>query len=282
LEKKNKDFLTQTPGNPVNGPLYFDPIQNREIILLYGTPAGNTAGLTPRAAVLAAHADNRLWGAEANVSYQAGAIFCADRLDWLVGFRHLQFGEGLEFNGVSTPGVGAPPGTSVIRYNDTITALSQFYGPQIGLRSHHEICGIFTFDAIGKLAVGGVVETVNINGHTTFDTPGRPQRVFNSGILAEPTNSGRSQRGRICFVPELIFNAGVRLAPWARLSVAYDFLYVDQLIRAGDQINPVDDRQVRSSAGFDPNARVVDPRGTSFHDTRFWAQGINLSLEFTY
>ena len=66
------------------------------------------------------------------------------------------------------------------------------------------------------------------------------------------------------------------------MTVGYNFLYVDQLIRAGDQINPVDDRQVRSSAGFDPTANPTHPQPPSFRDTRFWAQGLNLGLEITY
>ena len=54
-----------------------------------------------------------------------------------------------------------------------------------------------------------------------------------------------------------------------------------RVVRAGDQIDGVDGRQVRSLAGFDPTVRAAQP-ATPFFSDRFYAQGLNFGLEFSY
>lgn len=279
LEQKTAGGTFSSSGDPVIGPVFFDPNTNTRNLILSSLPnftSGPLAGL-PRTAVIEASANNRLWGAEANVRKQIGSVFFADHLDFLVGFRHLQFGEGVGIvtDSVSGPGSVEP---TTLHIEDHLGVLNQFYGPQIGLASHTQV-GKWSFDAIGKLALGDMHEISNINGSTLLTTP--TTIASNTGVLAEPTNIGRPTRDRFSVVPELTFNVGYQVIENVRVTMGYNFLYISSLMRAGDLVDGVDARQVRSLSTFDPTAQVVHPQFQQ-HDSRFWAQGLNFGIEVRY
>ena len=52
-------------------------------------------------------------------------------------------------------------------------------------------------------------------------------------------------------------------------------------MRAGELVDGVDARQVRSLATFDPTAIVSRPT-IQQQDSRFWAQGLNFGVEVRY
>ncbi len=279
LERGVRNFHASSNGDPVIGPVFDDPFTNRQTILLYAIPGGRTAELN-------AQTSNRLWGAEFNLRRQLPAIYFADRLDLLVGFRHLQFSEGLELSGTHTalPGF-AEPVANVTRYTDRFGVHNDFNGAQIGLASHADV-GPFTVDVIGKLALGGMQERVNINGSTTLVDPlGAPGTTVTrgGGVLSQPTNLGRFANHNFTLVPEITANLGWRLTPRLTATVGYNFLYVSRLFRAAEQIDGVDGRQIFGSTLFIPNAQPAPiqplPQGGT---STFWAQGLNLGLEFSY
>src|SRR5262249_22670192 len=151
-------------------------------------------------AVVVGRADNRLWGAEFNVRKQVGAVFFADHLDLLVGFRHLQFGEGIDVVTDSTPLPGNA-GSAALHVEVALGVENQFYGVQVRLASHTQV-GRWSFDAVGKLALGDMHEANRIAGSTTLTAPGLNVATA-TGVLAEPTNVGRPTRERFAVVPEL-------------------------------------------------------------------------------
>ena len=279
LEKATRRFQASSNGDPVIGPVFEDPISGRQTIILYAIPNG-------RAAELDAQSNNRLWGAEINLRRQLPAIFFADRLDLLVGYRHLQFSEGLELDGTHSalPGFQDPvAGTT--SYTDRFGVHNDFDGAQIGLASHADF-GPFTVDVIGKLALGGMQEHLNIDGLTTLIDPvGAPGTTITrvGGVLTQPTSIGRFTHSNFSIVPEVTANLGWRITPRLKATVGYNFLFVDKLFRVQDQIGGVDGRQVFGSTLFTPNAQpaptLPQPQGST---TSFWAQGINLGLEFSF
>ncbi len=232
---------------------------------------------------------NRLWGLEANVSRQVSALLFADRLDFFTGFRYLQFTEDLDTYGHHDAIDGyVDPVAQSVTYTDHFGVENNFYGWQFGLRSHTDI-DIFTVDLIGKLALGGVDEYVNINGSTTVVSPNpngplRPNVTQPGGFLTQPTNIGRYHEGNFAVVPEFIGNVGCQLFPWLRATVGYDFLYVNNLLRVGNQIDQVDSRQVYGAISYVPGSTPTSTSPTFQAHTGgvFWAQGLTFGLEFAF
>ena len=80
-------------------------------------------------------------------------------------------------------------------------------------------------------------------------------------------------------VPELGVRAGVQVTEHARVFVGYNFLYMSNVVRAGDQI----DLRVNPNQ-LAPNNSLGGPALPAFtpKTTDFWAQGISLGLELRY
>jgi len=280
LQQKSRGDTFTSGGDPVIGPVFFDPNTNTRNLITASLPNFTTGPLAggPRSAVVVGHADNRLWGAELNVRKQVGAVFFADHLDLLVGFRHLQFSEGIDVVTDSTPLPGNAGGAA-LHIEDHLGVHNQFYGGQVGLASHTQV-GRWSLDVIGKLALGGMHEANRIEGATTLTAPGLNVATA-TGVLAEPTNVGRPTRERFAVVPELTLNVGYSIVENVRVTLGYNFLYVSKVMRAGDLVDGVDARQVRALANFDPAAPATRPTFQQ-HDSRFWAQGLNVGLEVRY
>jgi hypothetical protein len=285
LEHKTKGSIITSPGDPVIGPTFFDPVTGHETIVLASLPTF-TSGLNafaPRAAVISIQNNERLYGAEINARYQIGAWLMMDRLDFFAGFRHLYFGEGLD---ITTESIAQPGnlGPNVLA-SDHFGTRNQFWGGQFGFASHAQ-CGRLSFDGILKIGLGDVHEVVDINGSTTIGatTIGgvtTPQTTSVGGILAEPTNIGHHNRDQFAVLPELTFTLGYQVAEHVRATIGYNFLYLSRVLRAGDQIDGVDARQVRSLNTFTPGAQVTFPQPVFFTE-HFYAQGLNFGLEVSY
>ncbi len=280
LEQKNIGSTFASSGDPVIGPVFFDPKTNTTNLIPVSLPNFMTGPLAgqPRMGGVAVGADNHLWSADINVRKQIGAVFFADHLDFLMGFRHLQFSEGVDVVTDSTSAAGSFAPTT-LHIEDHLGVLNQFYGPQIGLASHTQK-GRWSFDAIGKLALGDMHEVSNINGSTLLTTP-TTTIASNTGVLAEPTNIGRPTRDRFAVVPELTLNVGYQVIENVRVTLGYNFLYLNTVARAGDLVDGVNITQVRSLSSFNATTPATHPEFQQ-PDSRFWAQGVNVGIEVRY
>jgi hypothetical protein len=273
LEKANAHFDRVSTGAPVIGPLFFDPVANRQVLLFLADP-GRLTGLED------VRASGRLWGAEGNARWQACSLF-SDRIDLFLGFRYLDLDESLQIlsNTLFAPDLGGRN----ITWFDSFKTRNQFYGPQLGFTSDYRV-GRFFANLTGKLAVGDMHENVDILGGA-LSVNVVPAPTFEShlgGILAQPTNIGSHGKDRISVIPELTLNLGVDITERARVFIGYNFLYINNVARPGDQIDGVDGRQVQFTSTFDPTVHATRPALVSVHNTDFWAQGVNVGLEFHY
>jgi hypothetical protein len=197
------------------------------------------------------------------------------RLDFLLGYRYLRLDDDLTFHErLVTAGDGAQ---TVFDLRDSFETSNDFQGADLGLL-WEGYRGRWSLELIGRLGLGNSHEVVRINGQTTtvsgatsFNDPG--------GLLALSSNIGRYSRNKFAFVPELSAALGYALSPRLRCTVGYTFLYWNKVVRAGDQID----------LNVNPNLLppVVDPPGQlspafAFHQTDFWAQGLNLGLDFSW
>jgi hypothetical protein len=238
---------------------------------------------------------SRLWGAEADLRCKL-CCGCNYRVDLLGGFRYADLDEGLhitenatsEVPFTSETGVPFPAGTNVV-VSDRFDTHNQFYGGQVGLDAELRR-GRWSLDLRSKVALGDMHEVVNINGNQLLTGPrGVPQQTFPGGLLALSSNSGRHERDRFAVVPEVGFTLGYQLTDRVRVSAGYTFLYLSNVVRPGDQIDPVlDPRRIPNFVHLNPaeapHPGFVNPARPlfAFRETDFWAQGVNFSLEFRF
>jgi hypothetical protein len=260
-----------SPGSPVLARPFFDEVNQRQDSSLIAFP-----GLVQGSASVAAR--NELDGAEANLSanlWQTHRL----RLDLLVGFRYLSLTEDLHITEVSKV-VGKGPFTGrTITLSDRFDADNSFYGGQIGLRSDWRWKRLH-LGLLAKVALGSSHEVIEIHGRTAIDTA--PATVTSAGLLALSSNGGRYARDHFAVVPELGINLAVQITDRLQAFIGYTYLYWSQVARPGDQADPhLNPGLVPTSTTFNVPGGPSRP-AFSFRDADFWAQGINIGMEFRY
>jgi hypothetical protein len=195
---------------------------------------------------------------------------CCRRLDFLIGYRYLRLAESLVINSQlnTTPTEDNGDEDPTIVVNDQFHTLNQFNGIDFGIAFERRKCR-WSFDFLMKLALGSTMSRVTIDGSSVF-TNGATTIVGPGGLLAARSNMGTYDRDVFSVVPELGVTVGYDVSCQLRATAGYTFLYWNQVARPADQI--------------DLN---VNPNGTAFpqfnfHTTDFWAQGVNLGLEYRY
>src|SRR4029079_4993268 len=130
-----------------------------------------------------------------------------------------------------------------------------FYGGQLGAKGGVRL-GRFTADAVMKVALGTVHESLNIAGVKSVAAGGLLIQAP-VGIFTQPTNIGRYTQNAFAVVPEVQFFLGVDATSWLNLFVGYDFLYLSNALRPGQQI----DRSINLTqfAGVGPAAGPARP-----------------------
>ena len=215
-----------------------------------------------------------LWGTELNLRTNL-CRSCCSRLDLLTGFRTL----GLDENIHITENLQIVPEFGGTQFNiaDIFGTHNNFYGGQLGLDWQCRR-GRWTFDLLGKVALGDTHERIIIDG-TTARTFGGVTEVQPGGLLALPTNIGAVNHDRFAVVPELGLKLGYQITPHIKFTVGYTFLYWSEVVRAGDQIDTTVN-VTRIPFGTTP---VGPARPAPLGKTNdFWAQGVNLGLEFKF
>lgn len=229
------------------------------------------------------NAPSQLWGAELNVRCNLCGG-CCWRLDSLTGFRYLDLRESVNIT-ESVTVLQADPfravGDHALVFDDFATR-NQFYGGQLGLDwewRHNR----WIVDVRAKLGLGVTHQTITINGGQVVTRAAGGQETFVGGLLALPSNIGRFERNRFSVVPELGVNIGYQFTDHLTAYVGYTFLDWTNVVRPGDQIDRVlDINQIPNFRGTaNPPAPQVRPL-VPFRETNFWAQGLNVGLEYKW
>jgi hypothetical protein len=200
---------------------------------------------------------------------------CCYRVDVLGGYRFLHMHEGVGVAETETAaGSRAPaPAGAGIDLADSFGTTNQFHGGEVGAEAEYSHGGWYV-DVLGKLAVGGTVEDITINGNTSLR--GGPPAP--GGFLALPSNIGNYHRFPFAIVPEVGLDVGYRLTDRLRVFAGYTIVYWSQVARVGDQI----DLMINPSL-FPPAHPAGLPRPALIpHDTDFWAQGVKFGVELRF
>jgi hypothetical protein len=200
-------------------------------------------------------------------------------IDLTAGYRyqqlndHLSLGDTLSFSGTQA----AFPAGTVLTQSDIFDTRNVFQGGQVGLSTFVQF-NRFSIDGSLKAAVGENFTQVTILGATTTNIPGTGISNFVGGFLALPSNMGVFDSQRFSIVPELSLTLGWDFTPQLRGTIGYDLLYWTGVARPGDQIDlNLDPGQ------FPPGTSSTSTRPQFvLHTSDYWAQGLNLGLDWRF
>jgi hypothetical protein len=267
LGQRAVNFTAGSTGAPVLARPFFNAVTNAEDAELVAFP-GVVAG------VVNVNMTSRLWGFDADLRTNL-CRGCWYNIDLLGGFRFLGLDDKLSIS-ENLVTAGVPPVGFLV--NDTFQTSNRFWGGQLGLDAEAR-WGRWSLQSLTKVALGNVREVVDINGGTVVNNPAVGRSVFETGgLLALPTNIGHYSQNRFAVLPEESLILGYQVTDWLRLTLGYNFLYLSDVIRPGQQI----DRVVNVSQ-LPPGTLTGAPRPAfSFRENDFWVHGVSFGMEFRY
>jgi hypothetical protein len=282
LSSTGEGFAASSAGNPILARPFFSVTgqPNSELISFPGLLTGSVSASAASTGLLGADALVR-----ANLCRSCGCCGCGGyEIDAVAGYRYLRLSDhlGVDENLVSTSAASPnliPPGTNIVVV-DHFDTRNEFHGFDLGLKgSWHQ--GPWVLQGRAQLALGDNRELVNIFGKTTVSVPGVPPPVTSAGgLLALPSNMGRFSRDHFDVIPELGIRAGYQVTRHLQVFAGYTFLYWDDVVRAGNEVDLV------VNPTFLPRS-PVPPTGPHrpmplLSETSFWAQGIELGFELRF
>jgi hypothetical protein len=98
--------------------------------------------------------------------------------------------------------------------------------------------------------------------------------------LAQRTNIGGHSRSEFCVVPELGVTLGFHVTPRFSINGGYSFVYISNVVRAGDQID-TDVNPGLLPVEQDPLSGALRPR-FMFRQTDFFAHGFTAGADFRF
>jgi hypothetical protein len=268
LEDGGVTYFNASDGEPILGRPFFNVLLDREDAQLVAFPGVTTDGR------IRINIHNDLFGADAAARllwHDAGDA----RLYLLGGYQFTRLDDSLAIHNVQTsidPQSAIPVGT-ILDVADNFRTQNEFHGGQFGFLAT-AASGCWTVDLAGRVALGNLRERAVIQGRTLVTVPDSPTIELDSGLLAQPTNSGQFERDRPAFIPQLDLKLGYRVGPGCQIQFGYSFLYWSNVLLAADQI----DRRINPSQNPGPIIGEELPE-YRFRRSDFWAMGLSLGVE---
>jgi len=225
---------------------------------------------------------NRMQGAELN-ALMSIPYSCSTSFGLLAGFRWWNFDEHLTF---ATDSPFIPPNPlDVFTTVDKFHAENNFYGGQIGAKFDYN-CDSFFLNVKAKVALGALYQKAEIDGEfvtNDFNGFGTTQ-TFAGGYFALPSNIGQHTKTRFSVLPEVNVNLGYAVTEHLRLQVGYSFLYVSNVLWAGNQIDRNINPTQSSAINNTPTPVLVGQASpsASLKSESLWVQGLNVGFEFKF
>ncbi len=205
------------------------------------------------------------------------------RLDVIVGYRYFNARDEIIVREDLTTLAGAaavPVGTR-FAIEDRFRTENNFHGGVIGVAGERRF-GACYVGYRASVALGVNHQVTEISGFTVINAPAPANLVnarFPGGLLAQPTNIGRSTNDEFAVLPDVGLRIGCQFTPRIRGYIGGNFLYLSNVQRAGDAINlRVNPTQLP------PFGALVGPAEPRFvpRTTDLWVQGITVGVEGRY
>jgi hypothetical protein len=237
---------------------------------------------------IAAQHRTSLWGFDANLRRN---LWCGEFFTWdlFFGYRQLGLDDHLTIaenvfvtQNTSNPLVGNPAGTA-FAIRDQFSTSNRFYGGQIGSEWQLRY-GDWSVGLRGSVALGCTQQSIDISGTTARTLPGAATVTVPGGLLAlDGTNGGHFTRKLFGVVPEAGLTFGYDVCDWMRITCGYNFLYWNNVARAGEQV----DNGINLAYAPFPPAGIAAGQGIRrpaplLTSSDLFVHGITLGLEFRY
>lgn len=223
-------------------------------------------------------ATTELNGGEALLRWTMCEATCSNT-EMMLGYRFLRLDDSIhireDIRVLSATG-GQVIGTTINLF-DLFESENEFHGVEIGTASRH-YRGRWTLETLVKLAIGSTRSTTTVSGQTTRTVPGAGSATSSGGLLSQPSNIGTHEFDSFSVVPELGIALKYDLTPCLQASVGYSFLYWSKVGRAGEQIDTDVNLTQQPPGPTTGELRPVYPEISN----DFWAQGLNVGLEWTF
>jgi hypothetical protein len=271
LSNKAASYDQTSDGSTILARPFYDMETARQNSVIFAFPQQQTGTLSLQDA-------NELNSVE--VLFRQAVIRDCDReLDFLVGYRYARFNESLSLNSSSTyiSAVGDIPVGTVIQADDLFDAKNEFNGAEIGFTARTRYCR-WSIECLTKLAMGTTRSRVNVSGSTVVTESGQSPVSYNGGVLALPTNIGSYEQNDFAVIPEIGVTIGYDITCHLKATVGYTFLYWSNVMRPGDLV----DTNVNPTQ-FPPNSLsgIPSPQYNPVKND-FWAQGLNIGLDYRF
>jgi hypothetical protein len=215
------------------------------------------------------------------------------KVDTLIGYRHLELDDTLNINtqaggnfgNIFFLGSALPQGVFTNSTFDSFAATNRFDGAQLGTRATLTTA---RWSLVGEadIALGSSHRTLNISGSSSLNqlVSPRPTQTAPGGIFALPSNSGTLSSSSFTAIPEMSLTLNFQITQRIRLFAGYNFLSWNNVVRAGDYVNPlIDSRQIPTNANYQAGIAYNGPTpATALIPRGFIAQGVVLGVEFGF
>jgi hypothetical protein len=170
---------------------------------------------------------------------------------------------------------------ATVNIADKFSVTNHFNGADFALRGQAR-WGMFSLTTTGRVAVGNMHETLRVRGVTSFVNNDLQQAGYAfGGLYANSTNIGNYSTDKFTVIPELNVSLGINVTRSLSLFVGYNFIYIDNVIRPGNQLNPVINPATIPFSATYGNATTT-PAPAKLVQSDFWYHAVNFGFQFRY
>ena len=276
LREQDEGFAGNSDSNAILGRPFFDIVAGQETAQLVSFP-----GLASGSVNVNTETNLRSILINGRASLCPGKSNCnscgiADRVDWIVGFRHIQLDDDITINENITSLIPTAPGT--IALTDRFRTENEFNGLQLGVIHRFNFQRAW-LESMLRVALGNNQQTVHISGTNTITESGVTD-TLSGGLLAQRTNSGTREQDEFSMIPEIGVQFGYRFTNSLSAKIGYSVIYFPNVVRAGDQIDTDLNPNLIPPEAI-PFTGALRPR-FSFVESDYWAHGLTLGGEYAF
>ncbi len=275
LPQQTNAYTYSASGQPGSTPLSL-PFFNAQIGALDSTGVASPGSYSGTATLWGA---STFQSAEVNMLHRIGTLKNFT-VDGLLGYRWGLLDEVMQYTTMSEK----VDNSGTLQTTDRFHSQNSLYAGQIGLRLNRDY-GRFGLGGVVKLAMGSMVEVTKING-ATYTNLFNPSQIeaFPGGYFAQPTNEGYHRENRFAVMPELGLNGSVRLLERLKLNMGYNFLFLSEVARPGDQISTTINPSQSPSFTGTPSTTLIGQAAPLFTpiSSQYFAHGLNFGLEWVW
>jgi hypothetical protein len=170
------------------------------------------------------------------------------------------------------------PGATV-SVMDYYSMINRWYGGAAGFRINYktgQLSASFQF----RMGVGANLQSFSTDGSTTL-TAGGSKFASAPGLTTASSSPGNYTGTELSYAPELNIRLGYNVTKRIAITASYQYLYMTNVARLGDQVSRNVDPRVIPSSQFFSNTATTN-RDITIRQTDFWLHGFTAGLMLTF